>query len=55
MLYEVITAIIVLEHGRIVEEGRHDDLLARPSGIYAMLYQKQLLEGPQAERRMVPS
>jgi subfamily B ATP-binding cassette protein MsbA len=48
-------AIIVLERGRIVEVGRHDDLLARPSGTYAMLYQKQLLEGPQAERRMVPS
>ena len=48
-------AIIVLDRGLIVEVGRHDDLLARPSGTYAMLYQQQLLEGPKAERRMVPS
>jgi ATP-binding cassette, subfamily B, bacterial MsbA len=38
-------AIIVLERGRIAETGRHDDLLNRPSGKYAMLYQLQLLEG----------
>jgi subfamily B ATP-binding cassette protein MsbA len=48
-------AIIVLERGRIVEVGRHDDLVARPSGAYAALYQMQLLEGRKPERRMVPS
>jgi ATP-binding cassette, subfamily B, bacterial MsbA len=48
-------AIIVLERGRVVEVGRHDELLARPSGTYAMLYQMQLLELRKAERRMVPS
>jgi subfamily B ATP-binding cassette protein MsbA len=48
-------AIIVLERGRIVEVGRHDDLVARPAGTYAMLYQMQLLETRKAERRMVPS
>lgn len=48
-------AIVVLERGRVVEIGRHDDLLARPSGTYAMLYQLQLLEGRKAERKMVPS
>ena len=48
-------AIVVLEHGRIAEIGRHDELLARPDGTYATLYQLQLLEGRKAERRMVPS
>jgi subfamily B ATP-binding cassette protein MsbA len=48
-------AIIVLERGRVVEIGRHDELLARPSGTYAALYQAQLLEGRRVERRMVTS
>jgi subfamily B ATP-binding cassette protein MsbA len=48
-------AIIVLERGRIVEVGRHDDLLARAGGAYASLYQMQRLEGRKPERRMVPS
>jgi ATP-binding cassette, subfamily B, bacterial MsbA len=48
-------AIVVLERGRVVEMGRHEELLARPEGTYAMLYQMQLLESKKGERRMVPS
>ena len=32
--------IVVLEAGRIVESGRHHDLLAR-GGLYAQLYHEQ--------------
>ena len=35
--------IIVLEAGRLVERGKHDELIAR-GGHYAELYKKQLLE-----------
>lgn len=35
--------IVVLDHGRIVERGNHESLLAQ-QGIYRDLYQKQLLE-----------
>jgi ATP-binding cassette, subfamily B, bacterial MsbA len=49
-------AIVVLERGRIVEVGRHDELVGRPDGVYAALYQMQLLEIRKAsDRRMVTS
>jgi ATP-binding cassette subfamily B protein len=35
--------IVVLDGGRIVEQGTHDELLAA-GGLYAELYQKQLLQ-----------
>jgi len=37
-------AIIVLERGRVVEMGKHDELVARPNGVYAKLNELQLLE-----------
>jgi subfamily B ATP-binding cassette protein MsbA len=38
-------AIVVLEEGRIVESGTHDDLIMR-GGAYAKLYERQLREEP---------
>jgi len=35
--------IVVLQDGRLVEKGRHDELI-RFGGVYAELYKKQLLE-----------
>ena len=35
--------ILVLEHGSIIEEGRHTQLIAQ-GGTYAQLYEEQLLE-----------
>jgi subfamily B ATP-binding cassette protein MsbA len=45
-------AIIVLERGRIVEMGRHDDLIGRPNGAYARLHQMQLIEHRSDSRKV---
>jgi len=53
----------VLEHGRVVEEGNHQELLAR-KGLYARLFQMQAFAArrgevaePEAESKLelVPS
>jgi ATP-binding cassette subfamily B protein len=36
--------ILVIEDGRIVERGTHDELVAKAGGLYAELHKKQLLE-----------
>ena len=33
--------ILVMERGQIVEDGPHDELIAKKDGIYAHLYQLQ--------------
>jgi ABC-type multidrug transport system fused ATPase/permease subunit len=40
--------ILVLDGGRLVEQGRHADLLAR-GGLYASLYRQQMGGGPLQE------
>jgi ATP-binding cassette, subfamily B, bacterial MsbA len=37
-------AIVALERGRVAEIGRHEELLARPGGVYAKLYAQQIFE-----------
>jgi ABC-type multidrug transport system fused ATPase/permease subunit len=39
------TKIIVMEHGKIVEEGTHQTLLQKPESIYKKLYEAQFGEG----------
>ncbi len=36
--------LVVLDHGRVVEEWTHTDLLAQ-GGLYARLYQRQFRNG----------
>jgi ATP-binding cassette subfamily B protein len=38
--------IVVLEQGRLMEEGSHKELMAKPDGVYARFYRMQG-EGPE--------
>ena len=37
-------AIVALERGRVAEIGRHEELLAKPAGVYAKLYALQIFD-----------
>lgn len=44
--------IVVLDHGRIVEEGTHAQLLTR-NGLYARLYERKFADEPIADEPLV--
>ena len=41
--------IVVLEKGRILEEGKHEDLIQRPGSLYKKLYEMQFGWGKEEE------
>ncbi len=45
--------IFVLEHGKLVESGKHADLLSR-NGAYAKLYRQQFRDTPSSEISEAP-
>ena len=36
--------ILVMEKGAVYDIGRHEELLARPAGVYAKLYALQIFD-----------
>jgi subfamily B ATP-binding cassette protein MsbA len=48
-------AIVAIERGRVAEIGRHEELLARPAGVYAKLYALQLFDRSTTDDGAQPS
>ena len=50
--------IIVLDQGRVMEQGHHEELMSRPDSLYAKLYSLQLFDrsdGELPERTLQPA
>ncbi len=47
--------IIVLDQGRVMEKGRHDELLSKPDSLYGKLYSLQLFDRSRADGASAPS
>ena len=45
--------IVVMDHGRVVDSGRHEELLGK-GGLYARLYREQFAEQPVAAGALTP-
>ena len=35
--------LLVMDHGRVIEEGNHETLIRRPGGVYRRLFERQAL------------
>ena len=46
--------IVAMDKGRIVEIGTHDQLLARPKGLYAHLWRMQSGAGTNVDKTGAP-
>jgi ATP-binding cassette subfamily B protein len=44
--------ILVLDHGRIVQRGKHEELMAEEEGIYRRIYDMQARIEVELEREL---